>query len=85
MASICQWRGLVTPAKRGKALKDGRNPTEHDVPMTWVQRLKRVFNIEVETCGRCGGPLKVIACIEDQDIIDRVLLTYPIKSWPPQP
>ena len=41
--------------------------------MTWAQRLKRVFSVDIEVCGRCGGSLKVIACIEDQDIIDRIL------------
>ena len=49
------------------------SPIERHAAMTWVQRLKRVFNIDIETCGRCGGSLKVIACIEDQDIIDRIL------------
>ncbi len=23
--------------------------------MTWMQRLKRVFNIDIETCERCGA------------------------------
>ena len=41
--------------------------------MTWAQRLKRVFNIEIETCSRCGGSVRVIACIEDQHIIDKIL------------
>ena len=41
--------------------------------MTWAQRLKRVFNIEVEVCGNCGGTVKVIACIEDQETISRIL------------
>jgi len=41
--------------------------------MTWAQRLKRVFNIDVETCSQCGGAMKVIACIEDQAVIDRIL------------
>ena len=41
--------------------------------MTWAQRLKRVFNIDIEVCGRCGGSVRVIACIEDQDVIDRIL------------
>lgn len=41
--------------------------------MTWAQRLKRVFNIDVESCPRCGGPVKVIACIEDQTVIDKIL------------
>ena len=37
--------------------------------MTWAQRLKRVFNIDIETCEACGGRVKVIACIEDPAII----------------
>ena len=41
--------------------------------MTWAQRLKRVFNIEIEACSRCGGAAWAIACIEDQEIIDRIL------------
>jgi hypothetical protein len=41
--------------------------------MTWAQRLNRVLNIDIETCGRCGGTVKVIACIGDQDTIDRIL------------
>jgi hypothetical protein len=41
--------------------------------MTWAQRLKRVFNIDIEVCGRCGGSVRIIACIEDQDVIDRIL------------
>jgi hypothetical protein len=41
--------------------------------MTWAQRLKRVFNIDIEVYSRCGGSVKVIACIEEQDAIDRIL------------
>jgi len=33
--------------------------------MTWAQRLKRVFNIDIETCSVCGGAMRIIACIED--------------------
>ena len=32
--------------------------------MSWMQRLKRVFHIDIEHCGMCGGTLRVIACIE---------------------
>ena len=41
--------------------------------MTWAQRRKRVFNIDIETCEACGGRVKVIACIEDPAIIQRIL------------
>jgi hypothetical protein len=41
--------------------------------MTWAQRLKRVFNIDVSICPKCEGEAKVIASIEDQTVIDKIL------------
>lgn len=41
--------------------------------LTWAQRLKRVFAIEIETCRHCGGRLRVIASIEDAAVIARIL------------
>ena len=41
--------------------------------MTWMQRLKRVFAIDIETCTKCGGKLRVIACIENPDVIATIL------------
>jgi hypothetical protein len=46
-----RWRGLVTPARRGKGVQknanaDVRTPAECHAAMTWAQRLKRVFNID---------------------------------------
>ena len=35
--------------------------------------LKRVFAIDIETCSDCGGPLRVIACIEEPALIARIL------------
>ena len=69
----------VTPAKRGKrddkVAEDetGRTPAQRHVAMTWAQRLKRVFNIDVEICSNCGGAMKIIACIEDPDVIQKIL------------
>ena len=78
LAPNLRWRGLVTPAKRGKGAQriantDVHSPAERHVAMSWAQRLKRVFNSDIEVCGHCGGSVKVIACIEDQNVIDRIL------------
>jgi hypothetical protein len=42
-------------------------------PMSWAQRLKRVFAIEIETCPDCGGQLRVIASIEEPALIAKIL------------
>ena len=70
----------MTPAKRGKGSKlkvpdeaQDQTPAERRAAMTWAQRLKRVFNIDIETCRECGGAMKVIACIEDPVVIKKIL------------
>ena len=56
--------------------------------MSWAQRLKRVFGIEVETCEVCGGKVRVIASIEDPAAIGKILRHLgsrglPVGSRPP--
>jgi len=41
--------------------------------MTWAQRLKRIFSIDIETCSECGGDIKIIASIEDPAVIQKIL------------
>ena len=71
-------RALVTPAKRGKGNQvrgadEPATPAQRRASMTWAQRLKRVFNIDIETCSACGGAMKVIACIEDPVVIKQII------------
>ena len=72
-----KYRLLVTPAKRGRGKKvkapNDQTPAEKRASMTWAQRLKRVFNIDVETCSECGGTVKIIASIEDPIVIRKIL------------
>jgi len=67
----------VTPARRGKGnpsqSKEVKTPEQCHQAMTWAQRLKRVFNIDVSICRKCGCEARVIACIEDQAVIDKIL------------
>jgi hypothetical protein len=41
--------------------------------MIWAKRLKRVFNIDIETCSECGGDVRIIANIEDPMVILMIL------------
>ena len=33
--------------------------------MTWAQRLKRVFGIDVNACVHCGGAARIVASVEE--------------------
>lgn len=61
----------------GGAERDARaeQPTaaERRAAMTRAQRLKRVFGIDIETCASCGGVVRIVACIEDPDVIEKIL------------
>ena len=41
--------------------------------MSWAMRLKRVFNIDITVCRNCQGPVRIIACIEDRQVINKIL------------
>jgi len=41
--------------------------------MTWAQRLKRVFKIDILTCEHCGDAVRVIASIEDPAVVKQIL------------
>ena len=73
-----QHRALVTPARRGRSNKatlaaPEATPVASHAAMNWAQRLKRVFDIDIETCRVCGGSMKVIAFIEDPPVIKKIL------------
>ncbi len=68
-----KYRAQVTPAGRGKGQKPESPPAKRHISMTWAQRLKRVFKIDIEVCEHCGGQVKVIASIEDPQVIEKIL------------
>ncbi len=91
-------RARVTSAKRGRGGRHAKpadteepTPAERRASMTWAQRLKRVFGIDIETCPACGGAVRIIACIEDPVVIGKILSHLDAKApggaeasrWPP--
>jgi hypothetical protein len=69
-------RGQIVPSRRGRGGADqgaAGGATPQHVAMHWAQRLKRVFGIDIERCAQCGGAVKVIASIEDPEVIAAIL------------
>jgi hypothetical protein len=79
-------RAQLTPAGRGRrpandaesirASSDDRTPAERLRSMTWAQRLKRVFGIDVTTCVQCGGAVRIVGCIEEPKAIRAILAHF---------
>jgi hypothetical protein len=79
-------RAQLTPAGRGRrpandaesirASSDDRTPAERRRSMTWAQRLKRVFGIDVSTCIHCGGAVRIVASIEEPKAIQAILAHF---------
>jgi hypothetical protein len=69
---------------RDTAPADEPTPARH-VSMTWAQRLKRVFKVDVETCEQCGGAVKVSASIEDPAVIKQILAHLERRDAPTLP
>ena len=82
-------RAAVTPAHRGMGAPQSLPAADVAKPstlrhgaMSWARRLKRVFGIEIEDCARCGGKLRILASIEEPEVIATILSH--LKSTAPE-
>jgi len=91
---LIRFHGVLAPHAKLRAVnipqpthKDSAPVYEHahgqSARMSWAQRLKRVFNIDLERCA-CGGQLKINAAIQDPVVIVRILthLGLPARAPP---
>jgi hypothetical protein len=77
------------PVNANNTANDHRNAPHPSAParIRWAQLLKRVFDIDMEHCPQCGGPLTIIAAIVDPIVIAKILahLGLPIRAPPRSP
>lgn len=75
--NLTRFHGVFSPNSKLREkvvpVKDKPSHKPSGYGMTWAQRLKRVFRIDIEKCEKCGGKMKVIACIEEPEVIDKIL------------
>ncbi|MGI8843407.1 MAG: transposase [Gemmatimonadaceae bacterium] len=84
-AHLTRYHGVFAPASPDRARIVPRtcaaaaneraeaSATGRQRALSWAQRLKRVFAIDIESCRQCGGRLRVIASIETPSVIARIL------------
>jgi hypothetical protein len=94
-AAVIRFHGVLAPNAK---LRSGVVPTPpqqttqgegdcehaHSKPlrMTWARLVKRVFEFDIEQ-RKCGGKLKLIAVIEEPDVIEKILKHIGLHPQPP--
>ncbi len=69
------WRAQLVPKPRVHLTRYHGVFAPHSArrAMSWAQRLKRVFKLDLSSCENCGGQVRVLACIEDPLVIGQIL------------
>lgn len=85
---LIRYHGVFAPNARHRALVlttlRPRSTRAHDEPkarvlrfaMNWMQRLRRVYDIDISICTRCGGAVKVLAVITQPGVIASILAHF---------
>lgn len=78
--NLTRFHGVFSPNSKllecvvpKKPIEEPEKTKPKTYSMTWAQRLKRVFAVDVETCEKCGGSVRIIASIEDPNVIQKIL------------
>ena len=59
------------------------NPPEKPRDWRWADLMRRVFDLDVLACQRCGGRMSVIATIEAADVLRNILGHLGLPTNPP--
>ncbi len=85
-------RPQIVPGESDQAMvpsnETGESPSASTrARLSWAQLLKRVFAIDLTTCPQCGGPLTLLAAIDDPAVIIKILshLGVPTRAPPRAP
>jgi hypothetical protein len=83
--SCCQWH--QAKENRPSAVADPANAKNkgdnRPRNYSWAQLLKRVFEIDVLKCPRCGGRMRILAAINPPEAIHRILDCLGLPTRPP--
>ena len=72
---------MLRPGDKPPGKDDGRDFTILDVSddpphvpsKTWRELIKKVWEVDLLTCPRCGSEMRIISLIQDPDVIRRIL------------
>ena len=88
LAPNYKFRKLITPTPEpGTPVSIDRQHEQLELKpknIPWAKLLARVLKIDVETCPKCNGKMKIIAAIEDPKLIRKILTHLGLPTHQPK-
>lgn len=79
-----KYRKLIVPAKpQLTVVADNADPTTVK-RISWARLLKRIFNIDIQICPKCQGPVKITTAVEDPIVIKKILEHLGLSATAPK-
>ena len=66
-------RHLIVARRTRRPSRPPGDDARTNTPMSWMARLKRVFNLDISVCPKCGGKVRVIATVTEPNAIAQIL------------
>jgi hypothetical protein len=83
MEFIRLWRSHYSNVARGKRKKadiDDKVPcilepelTDKAFRRNWARLIQKIYEVDPLLCGKCGGTMRVVSVIEDEQVIKKIL------------
>jgi hypothetical protein len=79
---MVRYVGFYSNVCRGKRKKQGRAESDYVIEddsynkgcsKSWARLIKKIYEVDPLTCPKCGGDMRIIAFIEDYNVIKKIL------------
>ena len=91
--NLIRFHGVLAPNARARSevvpvpAPDLEDPDAHPASRakrySWAKLLARVFDVDLEHCAQCGGPLKIVAAIVERSAVTKILRHLGLPHEPP--
>jgi hypothetical protein len=83
LAPNAPWRAAVVPEEEeGGGHADGTKAGRY---IAWATLMRRVFEVDVLACVRCGGRMRVLATLEEPRVVQKILRHVGLPAEPAAP
>jgi hypothetical protein len=75
--------GISRRPSPGGSIHIDKPPANTRRNAAWVRLIQKVYEVDPFACVNCGSNMRIIARIDDVDVVERILKQ--LKVWDPQP